>query len=111
MKKNLYKATFTTVIYCEDDYEASKIARALANQVEVVSYEEESVEEIVDIDELPCGWEGSFKPVSDVLIDDQLTYAEESIEDIFKENDATYVFRKRIKELESELEKLKSQLK
>jgi hypothetical protein len=106
MNKNLYKATFNAVIHCEDEKEAVRIARELCNEETFVCYEVGSVKEIVDEDEIPCGWEESFCPIND-----QGSYDMETIGHILKRNEATYALRKRIEELESELEQLKSQLK
>lgn len=103
---NLYKANFTTVIHCEDEYDAVKIARNLCDEETFVTYEEESIKEILTEDDLPCGWEMSFHPV----INGDGSYDTHKIRDIFHAQSDALVLRNRIKELEEELKELKAQL-
>ncbi len=49
---NLYKVNFTSIIHCEDDLEAAKIARELAIEDSAFTYEEESVKEVRCEDDL-----------------------------------------------------------
>jgi hypothetical protein len=104
---NLYKATFNTVIRCEDDLEAAKIARDLAIDDSAFTYEEESVKEVLYEDDLPCGWEISFHPITN----SEGSYDDYKIKHILQKNAESLSLRKRIDELEKELEELKTQLK
>jgi hypothetical protein len=104
MKKNLYKATFHTVIHCEDELEAAKIARNLCDEETWVTYEENSIQEILTEDDLPPYYEKHWMPISN----DQGSFDIVSIEYILKQNAESNALRKRIQDLESELEELKA---
>jgi hypothetical protein len=101
---NLYKATFATVIHCEDESEAVKIARELAIEDSAFSYEEESVKEILCEDDLPSGWEITFYPVTN----SEGSFGKCKIKHILQSNVESLALRKRIKELEAELKELKA---
>lgn len=102
---NLYKVNFTTIIHCEDDLEAAKIARELAVEDTPFTYEEESVKEVLCEDDLPYGWEVSFYPVTN----DQGSFGARNIRDILRENAGTIALRKRIEQLEKELQELRDE--
>jgi hypothetical protein len=102
---NLYKVNFTTIIHCEDDLEAAKIARELAVEVTPFTYEEESVKEVLCEDDLPYGWEMSFHPV----MNEEGSFDTRKIREILHENAGTLALRKRIEELEKELQELRAQ--
>lgn len=103
---NLYKATFNTIIHCEDDLKAAKIARELAIEDSAFTYEEESIEEVLSEDDLPYGWEMSFHPV----MNDQSSYDNQKIRDILRMKADQLTLRRRIEELEKELKELKKQI-
>jgi len=100
---HLYKASFNSVIFAEDNYEAVKIARELAHEDNPFCYTEQTVEEIISEDDLPCGWEVSFHPVK---CGDGY-YEDLKIKEILERGKATLALKQRIKELETELAKLK----
>jgi hypothetical protein len=102
---NLYKVNFTSIIHCGDDLEAAKIARELAVEDSAFAYEEESVKEVLCEDDLPYGWEPSFYPVTN----EEGSFGMHKIRDILRENAGNLALRKRIEELEKELEELKAQ--
>jgi hypothetical protein len=104
--KNLYKASFSTVIYAEDGYEAIEIARDLAEETTPFCFTEETVEEVLSEDDLPCGWEAQFAPVKC----GSGYFADIKIKEILEENKAKLTLRQRIKELEAELSKLKQEI-
>lgn len=107
MKRNLYKATFHTVIHCEDELEAAKIARNLCDEETFVTYEENSIQEILTEEDLPPYYEKHWMPISN----EQGSFDIVSIDYILKQNAADYVLRKRIQDLENELEELKASLR
>ena len=102
---NLYKVNFTTIIHCGDDLEAAKIARELAIEDSAFTYEEESVNEVRCEDDLPYGWEMSFHPVMNW----EGSFDTHKIRDILRENAGTIALRKRIEELEKELQELRDE--
>ena len=104
--KNLYKASFNTVIYAEDGYEAVEIARDLADETTPFCFTEGTMQEVLSEDDLPCGWEVQFTPVKC----GSGYFADIKIKEILEENKATLALRQRIKELEAELSKLKKSL-
>jgi hypothetical protein len=103
---NLYKATYNTVIHCEDDLEAAKIARELAIEDSAFTYEEESVKEVLCEDDLPCGWERHFHAITN----GEGSYDDLKIKDILQMNTESLTLRKRIEELEKELERLENKI-
>ncbi len=102
---NLYKVNFTSIIHCEDDLEAAKIARELAVEDTAFTYEEESVKEVRCEDDLPYGWEMSFHPIMNA----EGSYDNRKIRDILRENAGTIALRRRIEELEKELDRLRDE--
>lgn len=102
---NLYKANFTTVIFCEDVDEAIHIARNLADADTAFAYAEDTVEEILSEDELPSGWENQFRPIEN----EEGSYSDVTIKDILRRSAESLALRKRINELEKELKELKTQ--
>jgi hypothetical protein len=104
--KNLYKASFSTVIYAEDNYEAVEIARDLAHEDTSFCFTEETLEEILSEDDLPCGWEVGYHPIKCA----DGNFEDKKIREILEENKTTFVLRQRIKELETELSSLKKNL-
>jgi hypothetical protein len=105
MKKNLYKVAFTTVIHCEDEFEAARIARNLCDEESFVTYVEESVEEIFMEDDLPPDYEKDWFPICS----EEGCFDIHSIDYILKQNAVDFARRKRIAELEAELQSLKAE--
>jgi hypothetical protein len=104
---NLYKATYSTVIYTETVNAAVSVARELVDEFSPFAYEEESVQEILCADDVPSGWEESFCPITN----EQGAFGKLSIKQILRNNEGSFALKKRIKELEAELKELKSQSK
>ena len=104
--KNLYKASFNTVIYAEDSYEAVEIARDLAHEDTSFCFTEETMQEVLSEDDLPCGWEVGYHPVKC----GSGYFEDKKIKEILEEKQTTLTLRQRIKELETELSKLKKSL-
>ena len=104
--KTLYKASFNTVIYAADSYDALVIARELADETAPFCFLEGTVEEVLSADDLPCNWRVGYNPVKC----GSGYFADIKIKEILEENKATLALRQRIKELEAELAKLKEQI-
>jgi hypothetical protein len=102
---NLYKANFTSIIHCEDELEAARIARELANDDTAFIYEEESIQDVSSKDDLPYGWETCFYPINDA----EGSYDDNCIAELLRKNSTEISLHKRIEELEKELTNLKSE--
>lgn len=103
---NLYKASFNTVIYAADISEAVKFARDLIEEHRPFCLEEKTVEEVLTKDDLPCGWKVSYHPIKC----GSGSFEDKKIKEILEENNATLALRQKIKELETEMVKLKKSL-
>jgi hypothetical protein len=104
--KNLYKASFNTVIYAENNCKATEIAVALAEEATPFCFTEGTVEEVLSKDDLPSGWRVNYHPIKCGAGN----FEDAKIKEILEENKATLVLNQRIKELETELLKLKEDI-
>jgi hypothetical protein len=101
----LYKATYHTVLYTADDHPQA-IARELASESSPYTYQEESIEEILSEEDLPEGWETMHYPI----INENGSFADWNIRTILQKGAETFKLKKRLRELEKELEETKRQL-